>query len=171
MTANQLMENETMKNPYELTSQCSSQHPSVMSYKDFLGIYKVINEAELYYPNFNDWYFRTVVDGVISGDRKIIIEHSGSKMAGIAIIKNSHHERKLCNLTVFNGYRNKGLGIKLFKKVFVELETEKPFFTISEEKLPEFKKIFEFFNFKQTSDHLGLYRPNSIEYFYNERGH
>ena len=87
-------------------------------------------------------------------------------LRGIAILK--YNEKKLCHLSVMDAYKNKGYGIKLFKKSFEELKTEKPFLTVSEEKLPDFKRVFDYFGFKLTNVIEGYYRDNKKEYFYNQ---
>ncbi len=99
------------------------------------------------------------------------MEYSDNKLAAIAIIKRTLGENKICNLTVLNDYKNRGIGIKLIKRCFRELGTKKPFFTISEEKLPEFAKIIKYFDFKKSRSVYGLYRKNKVEYFYNEITH
>lgn len=78
--------------------------------------------------------------------------------------------KKLCTLRVVENYQNKGIGIRLFEKSFETLNTRKPLLSVSEEKLPSFKRIFDCYGFKLTSIKDGYYRPNKKEYFYNEIG-
>lgn len=129
-------------------------------------IYQRLDSAEEYYPNFQNWYQTKVIHDVLSGKRELIFEEINDKTVGLSLIK--FEEKKLCTLKVFEEYQNKGYGLKLFEKSFEKLGTEKPFLTVSEEKYEEFKKIFDYYNFKLTSIKLGIYRENKLEYFFNE---
>ncbi|WP_187647748.1 GNAT family N-acetyltransferase [Nitrosophilus labii] len=147
------------------------------SYRQFSGncyyikgieIYNLIKEAKLYYPKFDLWYFGKVLPGLSFQNRKFLIEKRDTDIAGIAIIKHSLNEKKLCTLRVIDNYQNRGIGIKLFERAFEELETDKPFLTVSEEKYEQFKRIFDYYGFKMTSKKKGLYRKDKYEYFFNE---
>jgi len=134
--------------------------------KCLADLYNSIADASVYYPDFNFWYKEKVIPGIINRTRDLIMEYRDGIIAGISIVK--HEEKKLCTLRVLDPYLNKGIGLKLFDSCFSVLETEKPFLTVSEEKLPEFEKLFKYYGFKLTSIHKDLYRKNKIEYFYNE---
>lgn len=130
------------------------------------SVYHYIKDAKLYYPNFDIWYFANVIPSLKNGSKKILLSETEGNLRGLAILKYS--EKKLCHLSVINNYKNKGYGIKLFKQCFEELKTEKPFLTVSEEKLPEFKRIFNYFNFKLTNIVEDCYRKGKKEFFYNQ---
>jgi len=133
----------------------------------FDNAYLHLEQSKIYYPDFKNWFYSKVVPGVISGKRKIIIETRNDNVAGIAIIK-KHNEIKLSTLKVSDSFKNSGLGLKLFEKCFTALNTEKPFLTVSEEKLPEFKRIFDYYGFKLTNIENNVYRHGKKEYYYNE---
>ena len=130
-------------------------------------LYTQLQSAEYFYPNFRGWFYSKVVPDVLCGEREIITELRDNKIAGISIIKNGV-EKKLSTLKVMDDFKNKGLGLKLFEKSFEKLETEKPFLTVSEEKLHEFQRVFDYYGFKLTSVHNDLYRKSKKEYFFNE---
>lgn len=146
---------------------------STLNYKSstyssyYYDIYKQLESANIFYPQFNKWYFQKVVPDDIFGRRSIITEMRDGEIAGVAIIKLSE-EFKLSTLKVSDNYVNSGIGLKLFEKSFTLLDTDKPFLTVSEDKLVEFKKLFKYYNFKLTSVHPNLYRNNKKEYFFNE---
>jgi len=129
-------------------------------------LYNYIKEAKKYYPEFDAWYFLNVIPSLKNGTKKIITSCNENDLRGLAILKYS--EQKICHLSTMPPYKNKGYGIKLFKQSFMELETEKPFLTVSEEKLVEFKRIFEYFRFELTDVIDGYYRKGKKEYFYNQ---
>lgn len=137
--------------------------------RDPISIYHYLKEAKKFYPNFYLWYFTNVLPAIKNGDKEILKIEDKTALKGLAIIKYS--EKKLCNLTVMPEYRNRGLGIRLFKMVFEKLETDKPFFTISDQKLPEFQRIFDYFGFEKSFSIKNYYRYNNIEHFYNRHFH
>ncbi|SAM68354.1 hypothetical protein CHUV0807_1912 [Cardiobacterium hominis] len=47
------------------------------------------------------------------------------------------------------------------------LDTDKPLLSISENNISKFKKIMDYFNFKQYEKYLGLYKENTKEISYN----
>ncbi len=130
-------------------------------------IYNELESARQYYPDFKTWFYKKVVPDVNLKQRKIITEYRENRLVGVSIIK-LFGEKKLSTLKVFDTYQNRGVGLKLFKKSFEILETSKPFLTVSEEKLPEFEKIFKYYDFQLTSIHQDLYREGKKEYFFNE---
>lgn len=137
--------------------------------KEIQVAFDLTRAASAFYPDYNAWFWGSVATDIAMADeRKIILEYSGLAAAGVAIVKNTPFEKKLCNLTVSPDYQNKGYGLKLFEKSFETLGTDKPFLTISEEKYPEFERLFKHYGFRVTSIHDALYRLGKVEYFLNE---
>lgn len=136
-------------------------------YHSQLDVFLFLVEASEYYPSFHEWYFNKVVPDIQNGNRKIVSEIRDGKIAGIAILKDSTEEKKICTLRISPDFQNRGIGVRLFKKSFEILHTNKPFLTVSEEKLPEFQKIFDYFNFELTSIADGMYRHGKKEYIFN----
>ena len=136
------------------------------SKQEYQKIYSCLEDAKKYYPNFEKWYNEKVIPDLINFKRELIIERRNKNIVGISIIK--LEEKKLCTLKIIDTFQNRGLGLKLFEKSFEKLNTEKPFLTVSEEKLAEFKKIFNYYSFNLTSVHNSLYRDGKKEYFFNE---
>ena len=131
-------------------------------------IYNELKEAELLYPDFQKWFYNKVIPDVLENKRKILLEIRNNEIAGIAIIKNTMKEKKLCTLRVTDKYQNKGIGLKLFERAFEELNTSKPFLTVSEEKYKEFEKIFKYYGFELTNKIKDYYRKGKNELFFNE---
>ncbi|HIP26591.1 MAG TPA: GNAT family N-acetyltransferase [Flavobacteriaceae bacterium] len=156
-----------LNNKISTSEICNLSIGDLINKNFYESIYSYLKGAKQYYPDFNIWYMDKVVTELLNLDRELLIEHRGHDVAGIAIIKKS--EKKLCTLKVIDSYQNKGIGLKLFEKSFNALGTDKPFLTVSEEKLPEFEKLFQYYGFQLTSIHDGLYRDKKKEYFFNER--
>lgn len=137
--------------------------------EDYREIFNALSSARSLYPCFEKWFYEKVLVGLDSDERKILTEYSADgRLAGIAILKVTSKESKLCNLTILPEFQKRGFGIRLFNRVFEELGTQKPFLTVSEEKYPEFKRLFDYFGFEVTSVKDGLYRSDRVEYFLNE---
>jgi len=142
------------------------QYRDLMVFKLFTDeIYKKISSAIQYYPNFENWYYRNVIPSILNGDKEFIFELRNNRIVGLAIIK--HSEQKLCHLSIFDEYQNRGYGLKLFEKSFQALGTNKPYLTVSEEKYVEFKRIFNYYGFKLKDKKLNTYRKNKYEYYFN----
>ena len=142
----------------------------VQEYKavyDEIAIFHFLAEARQYYPSFDMWYFQKVIPEIRSGKREILSEVRDGKIVAIAILKNTSQEKKICTVRVSEEFKNKGLGIRLFQKAFKILQTDKPFLTVSEEKLPDFQKIFDYFKFEQTAVLENYYREGKKEYIFN----
>jgi len=129
-------------------------------------VYERLEHSKVYYPNFKEWYYSNVIPSIMNGDKEFIFEIKNQKIVGIAIIKYS--EKKLCHLSIFDEYKNRGYGLSLFEKVFSKLNTRKPYLTVSEEKYIEFKKIFNYYDFRLNDKKIGIYRKNKIEYYFNK---
>jgi len=136
------------------------------SQNEYQKIYSCLEDAKMYYPNFKKWYNEKVIPDLINFKRELIIERRKDNIVGVSIVK--VEEKKLCTLRIIDKFQNRGIGLKIFEKSFEKLNTEKPFLTVSEEKLPEFKRIFNYYKFNLTSVHHDLYRDGKKEYFFNE---
>lgn len=152
--------------------QIQSINKGLMNHDDlvtnyYMELYKKIESASVYYPQFDTWYFQKVIPDLVLGRRKIITETREGNIVGTAIVKLSE-ELKLSTLKVNDHYENRGIGLKLFEKSFELLDTNKPFLTVSEERLPLFQKIFKYYDFELTSVCKDVYRAGKREFFFNE---
>jgi hypothetical protein len=89
------------------------------------------------------------------------------QLAGVAILKKSINEKKICSLYVLEKFGNRGIGELLFKKSFNILETSLPLLSISDLKYYQFKKLFKYFGFKDTFMLKDKYRIGSNEIVFN----
>jgi len=120
------------------------------------------------YPNFCSWRDSKVIPGLIVGERSLIVViNNDAAISGLAIVKNSEAEKKLCCLRVSSSYQGSGMGVRLFKLAFEELGEDKPLLSISNDKLEEFNKIFNYFNFEFGNDYWEMYKKNKFELSFN----
>lgn len=134
-----------------------------------LAIYHYLSEAKNFYPNFDLWYFTNVLPSIARKEKQILMIKDEKNLKGVAIIKNTLEEKKICTLRVMEKYQNRGIGLRLFEKSFETLQTKTPLLSVSEEKYLDFKKIFDYYDFKLTSIKEDYYRIGKKEYFFNER--
>ncbi|MCZ9981685.1 GNAT family N-acetyltransferase [Brachyspira hyodysenteriae] len=87
-------------------------------------------------------------------------------IAGIIILKKSHSENKISTLRVDKRYRNNGIGRTLIKLGIELLEDDKPLITVNENKIYQFKYLFDYFGFK-LKDKINCYNKYSKELFFN----
>lgn len=120
-----------------------------------------------FYPDFYNWYESKVKDGIISGERKILLATRERQIAGIAIVKDTKLEKKLCCLRVSKKFQGSGVGILLFERSFETLGTNKPLLSISNQNIEQFNKIFRYFGFHHENSYQDLYRKNNIELSFN----
>ena len=101
------------------------------------------------------------------GKRTVVLEERDDKSAGLLILKHTAEERKLCTLRVRPEFENRGLGLRLFDKAFEILDTSRPLLSVSDQNLPKFSKIFDYFGFICEASYRDLYVPESQELAFN----
>lgn len=132
---------------------------------DFLM--ETLGGVRLYYPDFKSWINYTVIPGVFTGERSIILEYRQNDLAGLAILKDSPDEKKLCCLQVMPKYQGTGIGLTLFERSFCFLDTKKPLLSISEEQKNNFYKLFNYYGFEFGEEYNDYYRPLKNEFSFN----
>lgn len=132
---------------------------------DFL--ISTLGNLKLFYPEFNSWVSNTVVPGIITGERSIILEYRKDTLAGLAILKDSSVEKKLCCLQVMPEFQGSGIGLTLFEKSFELLNTKNPLLSVSEEQKENFLKLFKYYGFEFGENYHNYYRPLKNELSFN----
>ncbi len=120
-----------------------------------------------FYPDFENWLEEKVYKGIVTGERSIILHYINNDISGLAIVKDTECEKKLCCLRVLPKYQGSGVGIKLFQKSFNTLNCDKPLLSISQEKEADFLKVFRYFGFSLEKKYIDYYRKGSYENSFN----
>ncbi|WP_342051589.1 MULTISPECIES: GNAT family N-acetyltransferase [unclassified Cupriavidus] len=128
---------------------------------------KQLGDLSDYYPEFDKWYNQKVLPGIQSGERSIILTYSSQALSGLAIVKRTDTEKKLCCLRVVPGFQGSGSGLKLFEKAFDILETTSPLLSVAEERLSVFEKLFDYYGFELARHYRDIYRPQKSEFSFN----
>jgi GNAT superfamily N-acetyltransferase len=130
-------------------------------------VWPAIAHLEVYYPGFELWFYNKVASGIRESTRQIFVEMAGAEVAGIAIAKRGPIEKKLCTLYVVPKFRNRRVASRLAERAFDWMGTEKPLFTVPEEKTKEFGRLLGKWGFfhSQTLEHA--YRAAKTEHIFN----
>lgn len=146
---------------------------SSMNNGDCISFFRQIRDflsgLECNYPFFEEWLDR-VFREVSNGRRSIIVlmDKTVDVIAGLAILKDTIQEKKICTLRVAKEYRNQGCGSYLIEKAIDILKDPKPLITVSEEHVDDFKPLFHKFGFKIEDRVKSVYNDNKYEYYFNK---
>ena len=148
-------------NRIECITQSDCMELSLYRVKTFLA------DLKKEYPMHDVWYQGVMEEIKKNSSREILILRAEQELAGIAILKSTEKERKICTLRVHKDFQNQGVGRALIKKSMEFLETDKPHITISQNKQDEFKKILLYFGFNLDEIYRDKYKEGVCEYSYN----
>lgn len=130
------------------------------------SVFRSVKDLEEEYPNFKNWYYQSVVPGLIDGTRNIFAVVCNGEIVAIMILKNAE-EKKICTLRVSKNYRNLGICSKLLKIAFKELQTAMPIITVSDKHKYEFENVLNRNGFVLEKAYPDYYINGVVEYSYN----
>ncbi|MDX8469375.1 hypothetical protein RFM41_32175 [Mesorhizobium sp. VK25A] len=158
-----------MINDPSFASTLSERVPQPYLPIDAFAIYGWLERAGVhqFYPNFQPWFFGKVVPGLHTGERHIVTTYVEGTLAGVAICKRAETERKLCTLWVAPALRERGVAKSLARCAFDWLESDRPLFTVPEERIAEFAGLLRVWGFSPPQVYPSLYRWNRAEYVFN----
>ena len=119
------------------------------------------------YPDYRNWFINTQIPGVYDGTRNIIVAHIKDRIVGFVSLKKTPSEKKICTFYVEKNYRRNQIGTILVEKAVEYLEEKKPWIKIPMNKLNEFIKIGNRFNWEITDIKENLYRTTTPEVIVN----
>jgi len=119
------------------------------------------------YPNFGQWFFDKVINGFNNGTREILVASSSDNIVGVAILKKSPNEKKICTLRVHEHHQRNGIGSLLITEAIRILDTETPIITVASFRSKQFMPLFNKFGFKLTEICVNYYGKGTAEYAYN----
>ena len=134
------------------------------------SIFSELSFLRTEYPDFYTWFYDKVVSGLSDNSRKIFLAStplSFGKVNGVLILKNTLSEKKICTLYVDDDSRRNGIGQKFMDVAFNELNTDKPLITVSDNRLKDFDRLLNKFNFESGDALPDYYADNHTEYTFN----
>ena len=130
----------------------------------------ILSDLEFEYPFFLKWLYKVFEEIQISENRIILIDCNSSNsfdIRGIAILKNTFEERKICTLRVLPPFRHQGIGTQLLRKSIEILKDPYPLITVSGVHMNLFGPFLKKNGFVLKDKIKSLYRRGCYEYFYN----
>lgn len=130
--------------------------------------YDFVQKLNLEYPHFEEW-FRGLFGEipVLKFGREILLCRTSEQIAGIAILKNTQEEQKICTLRVDKRFQRMSIGRNLMELSFDWLKNDKPLITIHRSKQNEFRKLFQYYDFRLEEQKWSYYRLFCTEMVFN----
>lgn len=129
----------------------------------------LLADLECYYPFFSKWLEKVFKELSISYTRKVLlcINNGVFDIVGVAIIKDTPQEKKICTLRVLKHYKNQGVGSCLLARTQQELSDSRPLITVSGVQMPTFAHFLKKRGFEVKDKIKSIYRKGAYEYFFN----
>lgn len=135
----------------------------------FYKITIILSDLQSEYPFFERWLSKVRDELMNSNIRYIILCYEGNifNIKGVAILKKTSLENKICTLRVIDGYKRKGIGTMLYKNAIKILNDPAPLITVSGLHMKEFAPFLRRNRAILKDKVKSIYRKGSYEYFYN----
>ena len=131
-------------------------------------IYVFLKWLNLEYPGFNTWYDNLFTENKeLKSGREIIICEKEYSIAGIAILKSTEEEQKICTLRVAKRSQRQGIGKRLMELSFEWLQNDKPLLTMHSTKQHQFRHLMQYYGFELEQKNRNYYNIFSTELVYN----
>jgi len=143
--------------------------PKDLVTKIFKKLFDFLSDLRSEYPFFDNWLTKVCYE-LINTDRRIVIlcfEKEILNLKGIAILKKSERENKICTLRVVNDYKRKGIGTILYMNAKYILRDQAPLITVSGLHMKEFAPFLRKNGAVLKDKVKSIYKKGSYEYFYN----
>jgi len=118
------------------------------------------------YPNFRDWFCSIVLPGLEDASREVFIYRQAATIQGVAIAKRDT-EKKFSTLWVRPEVRTFRIATSLSEITFSWLGTRKPVFTVTEDRLSEFRPLISRWEFQECQRLADRYKLGSTEHVFN----
>lgn len=143
------------------------QYPKALIEKLLNDVLVVSLKVKEDYPDYKEWYQTKQIPGIYDNTRNIIIAHIGNRLVGFISLKKTETEKKICTFYVEKTFQKNKIGTILVEKAVTYLEEEKPLITIPMNKMKEFKRISNRYDWKITDIKENLYRTGTPEVIVN----
>ena len=119
------------------------------------------------YPFFEEWLEHSF-SSVSKGERTIVVCEAIDQIAGVAILKDTKAEKKICTIRVAQKFRRQGIGTMLLIKSREVLMDKFPLITVSDDHINEFRHFLSRFGFMEKNTVKSVYRYGHDEYYFNK---
>ncbi|MBC2689796.1 GNAT family N-acetyltransferase [Pseudomonas kielensis] len=134
---------------------------------DFIFLAKHLSAVAGLYPGFKEWLYFTFKPEFARGVREVIVAYSGNEIAGLALLKRTSVENKICTFYVFPSFRDNDIGKDLIDRSISFLDNGREMMiSVSEEREAELFPLLRKSGFKLHYKIEDLYRIGKSESFY-----
>lgn len=123
-------------------------------------LYGLTKNIEKDYPKHYSWFHDKFVKELDGKKREIIFYADDNIIYGVAFLKKSENEKKICTIMVNEKFRNKGIGTIILEEAFQFLGTCKPLITMPDYKEICFRKIIDKYKWEQKQSIDSCYSKN-----------
>lgn len=127
----------------------------------------VLYGLEEVYPGFHRWYLAKVVSGIRDGSRLILAETGDQGLSGVAILKRSSSELKLCTLWADQKISTRDTSVNLLERGLEWLGTRRPLFSVPNDILPRMRPLLARMDVSAPRQMPGIYRTGVTEHVFN----
>ncbi|UZP68726.1 GNAT family N-acetyltransferase [Desulfovibrio mangrovi] len=119
------------------------------------------------YPGFTNWLQTKVGFGLVLGEREILLAKHRGKIAGLAILKSSLTENKICTLLVAKSFRKCGIGRQLLDASLRSFNGVLPMITVSEKRVDSLAPLLLSKGFELKDVRFSYYVSGMNEFVFN----
>lgn len=148
--------------PLKLQSSLSFNPRDVIDRNE---VRKFLDDVAPLYPDFDTWFNFKAYRGLANGRKAIEVRVDG-KLAGIAILKSTAAEAKICTLYVGENYRGMGIGSELISLSLKEFEGRSVLITVADERLSALSGVLKQYGFKLVKSAFEAYRAGVYEHYF-----
>ena len=129
-----------------------------------------IKQLEEHYPDTEKWFDKVkaeILGG--TGIRDLITVVYGARVVGMAILKNTEEEKKVCSIMVSPEHSGRGIGKLILDMAFIILRTKHPLITVNSVvyAVSSLKYLLKGMGFIYSKTVKNLYKDGEDELFFN----
>lgn len=134
----------------------------------YVKCFRFVRKLRWEYPDFENWFNNLFQQSpCLRPEREILFCRINQEVVGIAILKKTPEEQKICTLRVDKRYQRMSIGKNLMELSFEWLGNDKPLITVHKSKQREFERLFQYYGFELDDQKWGYYWMFRTELAYN----
>lgn len=130
-------------------------------------IYYLTDHLSSDYPQHYQWFFQKHLPYIGNGEREVIFVRNHDNVCGVAFLKKTASEKKICTFYVAEHGRNIGIGRSLMQEALEYLGTKQPMITMSSDKVKYFLHFIYNYKWEITQIIDGYYVRGIDEVVFN----
>lgn len=132
-----------------------------------LSLSQVLSSVSPNYPGFEAWLNFTFLKNIPTGERKILVSHSEGFLTGLALLKDSEIEKKICTFFVLPDFRGSGVGSELMRQSLRYFGDTQVDITVSETRIHELRGLLNTSGFDLVAERSDVYVLGKKEFYFS----